>query len=59
MPQLALAWCLNNPDVSAVRSEFQSVEEVETLVKAVEVKAFLTRELELEIEDALKNLPTG
>ncbi|MCB2203383.1 aldo/keto reductase [bacterium] len=57
MPQLALAWCLMNPDVSTVITGASSVAQVEENVKALEVAEKLDEEILLRIEEVLDNEP--
>ena len=45
MAQLALAWCINNPDVSTAITGASSPSQLEETVKAVEVRKLLTNEV--------------
>lgn len=55
--QLALAWCLKNPNVSTVITGASRVEQVHQNMKALEVYPKLTEEVMNQIEDALQNKP--
>ncbi len=57
MPQLALAWCLKNPNVSTVITGASKVEQVKQNMKAVEVVDALTPDIMERIEDILDNKP--
>lgn len=57
MAQLALAWCLKNPNVSTVMTGASRVEQVHENMKALDVAAKLTPEVMQRIEDALANKP--
>ena len=50
LPQLALAWCLKNPDVSSVITGASRVSQVEENLLAVDVAPKITRELKERIE---------
>ncbi|KAJ3096935.1 hypothetical protein HDU96_000593 [Phlyctochytrium bullatum] len=58
LAQLALAWCVKNPNVSTVITGATKVSQVEENVKALEVVPKLTEEVMKEIEEVLKNKPT-
>ena len=45
MAQLALAWCLNNPDVTSVITGASSSAQVEENLKALRVQKLLTPEI--------------
>jgi voltage-dependent potassium channel beta subunit len=55
--QLALAWCLKNPNVSTVITGASRVEQVHQNMKALDVLPQLTDEVMAKIEDALQNKP--
>ncbi len=52
MAQLALAWCLNNPNVSTVITGASRVAQVQENLKAMEVLGRLTPELMQQVESA-------
>jgi voltage-dependent potassium channel beta subunit len=56
--QMALAWCLMNPNVSTVITGASRVEQVRENMKAVEVVARLTPEVIARIEQILGNKPS-
>lgn len=55
--QLALAWCLNNPNVSTVITGASKVEQVEENIAALDVVEKLTPEVTGQIEEILGNKP--
>jgi voltage-dependent potassium channel beta subunit len=57
MPQLALAWCLNNKDVSTVITGASSVEQVEQNMKTMDILDKVDDEVITKIEDILDNKP--
>jgi voltage-dependent potassium channel beta subunit len=57
MAQLALAWCLKNPNVSTVITGASRPEQVAENMKAEEVLPKLSSEVMDRIEDTLKNRP--
>jgi len=57
MPQLALAWCLTNPNVSTVITGASKVNQVEENMKAVDYIDALTPDILEEIENILDNKP--
>jgi len=57
MAQLALAWCLKNPNVSTVITGASRPEQVTENMKALEVVPKLTSDAMNRIEDVLKNKP--
>ncbi|NBB76564.1 MAG: voltage-dependent potassium channel subunit beta [Bacteroidetes bacterium] len=57
MPQLALAWCLKNPNVSTVITGASKPEQVRQNMKAVEVSEKLTDNVMDRIEGILDNKP--
>lgn len=52
LAQLAIAWCLNNPDVSSVITGASNPQQVIDNLQAVEVKALLTDDIVKQIERA-------
>ena len=58
LAQLALAWCLKNPNVSTVITAASRPEQVHENVKAVEVVPRLTPEVMEQIESILGNRPS-
>ncbi|HSR53800.1 MAG TPA: aldo/keto reductase [Acidobacteriota bacterium] len=56
--QMALAWCLKNPNVSTVITGASRPEQVEENMKALDVADSLTPEILQRIEDILDNTPT-
>jgi voltage-dependent potassium channel beta subunit len=57
MSQLALAWCLKNPDVSTVITGASRPEQVEENMKALDVVPALTPDVMDHIEKILNNKP--
>jgi voltage-dependent potassium channel beta subunit len=57
MAQLALAWCLKNPDVSTVITGASRAEQVRENMKALEVVPKLTDDVTERIEEVLQNKP--
>lgn len=57
MPQLALAWCLKNPNVSTVITGASTVEQVEQNMSAMDVVDRLDEEAMEAIESILDNKP--
>ncbi len=57
LPQMALAWCLKNPDVSTVITGASKPEQVEQNMQALQVSARLTEDVLNQIEDILGNKP--
>jgi len=57
MAQLALAWCLKNPNVSTVITGASRPEQVHENMKALEVDEKLTPEIMQQIDDILDNNP--
>jgi len=55
--QLALAWCLKNPDVSTVITGASRPDQLEENLQALEVVGRLTDEVMARIEGVLKNKP--
>jgi voltage-dependent potassium channel beta subunit len=59
MAQLALAWCLKNPNVSTVITGASRVSQVHENLKALEIAPQLNDELMQRIETILDNRPRG
>lgn len=59
MPQLALAWCLKNPDVSTVITGASKPEQVRQNMKAIDAVDKLTADVMERIEEVLDNKPEG
>jgi voltage-dependent potassium channel beta subunit len=59
MAQLALAWCLKNPNVSTVITGASKVEQVESNMKAMDVVEKIDSAMMARIEDILDNKPGG
>jgi len=57
MAQLALAWCLKNPNVSTVITGATRAEQVQENMKALEVAGKLDDEVMARIEEILQNNP--
>ncbi len=57
LPQLAIAWCLKNPDVSTVITGASKPRQVVENMKALEVADRLTPEVMARIEGVLDNQP--
>lgn len=57
MSQMALAWCLKNPNVSTVITGASRPEQVEENMKALDIVALLTPEVMDRIEGILDNNP--
>ena len=57
MAQLALAWCLKNPDVSTVITGASKVGQIHENMKALEIVPKLTDDIMEKIEDILDNKP--
>lgn len=57
MPQLALAWCLKNPNVSTVITGASRPDQVVENMKALDVAGSLTAEVMEKIEGVLANKP--
>ncbi|GAB4537060.1 MAG: aldo/keto reductase [Anaerolineales bacterium] len=58
LPQMALAWCLKNPNVSTVITGASKAWQVEENMKALDYVESLTPEIMQRIEDILQNKPT-
>lgn len=59
MAQLALAWCLKNPNVSTVITGASKPQQVEDNMKALDVVAKITPEVNEQIEAILQNKPSA
>ncbi len=59
MPQLALAWCLKNPNVSTVITGASKVEQVEQNMKTMDIIDKIDDEVMASIEGILDNKPTA
>jgi aryl-alcohol dehydrogenase-like predicted oxidoreductase len=57
MAQLAMAWTLNNRNVSTAITGCSRPEQLVDSVKAVEIYKKFTPEIEKKIEEVLKNIP--
>lgn len=57
MPQLALAWCLNNKDVSTVITGASTVEQVQQNMKTMDVIDKVDEQVMSAIEEILQNKP--
>lgn len=57
LPQMALAWCLKNPQVSTVITGASTVEQVRQNMSALNAVPKLTGEAMAKIEDILSNKP--
>jgi len=57
MPQLALAWCLKNENVSTVITGASNVEQIESNMKAMDIIDKLDTEVMAKIESILDNKP--
>lgn len=53
LAQLAIAWCLNNPQVSSVITGASTVEQIEENIKAVSIKDRITESVKRDIEKIL------
>jgi voltage-dependent potassium channel beta subunit len=57
LPQLAIAWCLKNPNVSTVITGASRVEQVHQNMKALDAVSMLTKDVMGRIEGILGNKP--
>jgi voltage-dependent potassium channel beta subunit len=57
LPQLALAWCLKNPNVSTVITGASRVEQVHQNMKALDAVSMLTKDVMVRIDGILGNKP--
>ncbi len=58
MPQLAIAWCLKNPNVSTVITGASTVEQVSDNMKAMDALQKIDEHVIQKIEEILDNKPT-
>jgi voltage-dependent potassium channel beta subunit len=59
MAQLALAWCLKNPDVSTVITGASKVNQIKENVKSIDFVSKLTHDVMERVEGILDNKPEG
>jgi len=59
MAQLAIAWCLSNDDVSTVITGASRPQQLTENLKALDIAAQLTPDVQERIEDILDNRPEG
>ena len=59
MAQLAMAWVINNPDVSTAITGASSTAQLEDTIKSLEVRKKLTPEIEVRIEKMFGTAPKG
>ena len=59
MAQLAMAWVINNPDVSTAITGATIIEQLQDTVKAVEVRKKLTPEIERRLQKSFRTAPAG
>jgi len=57
MPNLAMAWCLKNPNVSTVITGASRAEQVKQNMKTIDVVDKLTPDVMERIEEILDNKP--
>ena len=57
LSQMAIAWCLNNPNVSTVILGASKESQLEENLKSLEILPLLTHEIIAKIEEILKNKP--
>ena len=57
MPQLGVAWCLKNPNVSTVILGATKPEQLQETLNATNILPLLTEEVMNRIEDILQNKP--
>jgi aryl-alcohol dehydrogenase-like predicted oxidoreductase len=57
LAQLAIAWCVKNPNVSTVITGASRVEQVHENMKALDVVSKLTPDVMTQIDGVLKNKP--
>lgn len=57
LPQLAIAWCAHNPNVSTVILGASKLEQLEETLKSLDCIPKLTKEVHQDIEDILQNKP--
>ena len=59
LAQLAIAWCLTNPNVSTVITGASRPDQVTENMKAMEIASLLTEDVQERIEEILSNRPEG
>ncbi len=59
LPQMAIAWCLKNPDVSSVILGASKTSQLKENLKAAEVLPMLTEDVIKQIEKIVDNKPEG
>ena len=59
MPQLSMAWCLYNKNVSTAITGASSSKQLIETCKAVEVLKKFTPDVDRRIEEIFQNAPTG
>ena len=59
MAQLAMSWCINNPDVTTAITGASSPKQLQETFKAVTLRKKLTPEIESRIEAMFKTAPEG
>lgn len=59
MAQLAMAWVINNPDVSCALTGASSPNQLEDTVQAIKIRTKLTPEIETRIESIFGTAPIG
>jgi voltage-dependent potassium channel beta subunit len=57
LPKLAIAWCVQNPNVSTVILGASKVEQLRETLTALDVLPLLTPEVNAKIEEAVQNKP--
>jgi voltage-dependent potassium channel beta subunit len=57
LPQLAIAWCLKNKNVSTVMLGASKLEQLKETIKSNEYQQVITPELDKKLEDILNNKP--
>jgi voltage-dependent potassium channel beta subunit len=58
LPQLSLAWCLKNPNISTVITGASKPDQVHENMKAIDIASLITDEVLSDIEKILDNKPT-
>ncbi|KXN71721.1 voltage-dependent potassium channel, beta subunit [Conidiobolus coronatus NRRL 28638] len=58
LPQLAIAWCIKNPNVSTAITAFSKVEQFESNIKCLDIIDKLTPEIMNQIDDIFETKPT-
>ncbi|MCB0751515.1 MAG: aldo/keto reductase, partial [Ignavibacteriae bacterium] len=57
LSQLAIAWCLVNPNVSTVITGASKSQQVKSIMKSLDIVSKLTTDVLIEIEQILDNKP--